>query len=61
MEGNKFAEFVTVLLTASLAGIAIWGSLVYLEGTARAVALFVLVGLVIITWQLLRKHFGRRR
>jgi len=59
MTGDKLTEFVTVLVFAMVVGAGAVLSILHLEGTARAVALFALVTSTIIAWQYLRRQFGR--
>jgi hypothetical protein len=57
--GDRLAEFVTVLAFAMVLAAGAALSVLYLEGSLRAVALIALVAAAIISWQYLRKRFHR--
>ena len=59
MRDGGFIEFMTVLICALVVGAGVWGALIYLEGTARAVALVALGAIIIAVFRLLRRRFGR--
>jgi hypothetical protein len=59
MRDGGFIEFMAVLICALLVGAGVWGALIYLEGTTRAVALIGAGAIVIAAWHFLRKRFGR--
>lgn len=59
MFGDKLTEFVTVLTFAMVIGAGAVLSILYLEETLRAIALFALVAATIVAWQYLRKRFRR--
>jgi len=59
MRDSGLIEFMAVLICALVVGVGVWCALIYLEGTARAVALIVAGLIIIAAWQLLRKRFGR--
>ncbi|HEY3297853.1 MAG TPA: hypothetical protein VGK34_04280 [Armatimonadota bacterium] len=59
MKQNKITEFVTVLAFAIVAGAGGMFISSRLSGTAQAIALIALFAGIIISWQYLRKRFGR--
>lgn len=56
---GRLAEFLTVLVAALAVGGAIFLILTHLQGSAQAVAIIVMMGVVIALFSLLRKRFGR--
>ncbi len=59
MRSDKITEFLTVLVFAMAIGGAAMLAILYLEGTARIIALAAIIVTTIGSWNYLRKRFGR--
>ncbi len=59
MQVDKITEFLVVLIFALAVGTGAILSILYLEETPRAVAIVLVLILALVSWQYLRRRFGR--
>lgn len=59
MRTNKIVEFLSVLLVGVLVAITAMLAVMHLEGRALEFAVVGILALIILSWHLLRKYFGR--